>query len=122
MSGPSNTAQHSNLPDGRSVRRDVSRRSMARASTSRPEDGKPALTHSPAPPRQRTEEDERVRAAAKQAEKEMWEKTRGAGSSVFKLAESERIKKGDGSEWKAEDVLPSMEEVESKLYEVSNHL
>ena len=54
----------------------------------------------------------------------MWERTRGAGSSVFKLADSGRIKRGESEgqeadEWKAEDVLPTLEDVESKLYEVS---
>lgn len=51
----------------------------------------------------------------------MWEKTRGAGSSVFKMADTQRIRRstfGDADEWRAEDVLPPLEEVESKLYEV----
>ncbi|UZJ56733.1 hypothetical protein CBS101457_006053 [Exobasidium rhododendri] len=94
---------------------------MTRASTSRPEDVRTPTSHhshSPAPQRQRTAEDERARAAAKQAEKEMWEKTRGAGSSVFKLADSGKIKKSDSSEWKAEDVLPTLAEVEKKLYDI----
>lgn len=111
------------------------------------------------PPRQRTAEEERARAAAKQAEKELWERTRGAGSAVFKLAEAGRIKprsrnqapsspsdqrthdaqtsssngashvSATGSQnsstssldtldsWTAEDVLPTLEEVEAKLYE-----
>lgn len=116
------------------------------------------------PPRQRTAEEERARAAARQAEKDLWEKTRGAGSAVFKLAESGRIKprgrsgthsgqqqqrgnhgdpassnttssggyaseteqavvkvKGQDAEradiWSVEDVLPTLKEVESKLYE-----
>lgn len=44
------------------------------------------------PPRQRTAEEERARAAAKQAEKELWERTRGAGSAVFNLADAGIIK------------------------------
>lgn len=126
MSGPS--IQPSNLPDGRSIKRDVSRRAASRATSSRPDDTRhvtgPA-TPSHNSPRPRAAEEERARAAARQAEKDMWEKTRGAGSSVFKLAEAGRIKResketDDTAEvWKAEDVLPSLEEVESKLYEVS---
>lgn len=117
MSAPS--TQSSNLPDGRNVKRDVSRRTATtRAASSRPD----TATN---PPRPRGAEEERARAAARQAEKEMWENTRGAGSSVFKLAESGRIKRVSkeaddyDEEWKAEDVLPSLEEIEAKLYEVS---
>lgn len=107
------------------------------------------------PQRQRTAEEERARAAAKQAEKDLWERTRGAGSAVFKLADAGRIKPGNSSSstqsheredastsgkttprsssvssraksnskktrpdsWTEEDILPALEEVESKLYE-----
>ncbi|PWN32826.1 uncharacterized protein FA14DRAFT_78406 [Meira miltonrushii] len=108
------------------------------------------------PPRQRTAEEERARAAAKQAEKDLWERTRGAGSAVFKLADAGRIKPGGNASssplpqeredastsgkitprsssvssrarssskkprpdsWTEEDILPALEEVESKLYE-----
>ncbi|MCO5598587.1 hypothetical protein L7F22_052684 [Adiantum nelumboides] len=106
------------------------------------------------PQRQRTAEEERARAAAKQAEKDLWERTRGAGSAVFKLADAGRIKPGNASSsptheredastsgkvtprsssvssraknnpkkprpdsWTEEDILPALEEVESKLYE-----
>lgn len=104
---------------------------MPRASTSRAEElktgGAPhaaaAAAGTMGPPRHRTAEDERARAAARQAEKEMWERTRGAGSAVFKLAESGRIKRGGRrEEWTAEDILPSLEEVEDKQYEVSSAL
>lgn len=104
------------------------------------------------PQRQRTVEEERARVAAKQAEKDLWERTRGAGSAVFKLADSGRItsgnpspsheredaststrtiprsssisttikhrsKKARSNSWTEEDILPALEEVESKLYE-----
>jgi hypothetical protein len=118
MSGPSTHVP--NLADARNVKRDVSRRTATRASSSRPDDTR-QTTHAAhvAPPRPRGPEEERARAAAKQAEKEMWEKTRGAGSSVFKLAESQQIRRSiQDDEWKAEDVLPSLEEIENKVYEV----
>jgi hypothetical protein len=122
MSGPS--TQPTNLGDARNVKRDVSRRTMARASSSRPDETRHTThTSTHAPPRPRGAEEERARAAAKQAEKEMWEKTRGAGSSVFKLAETQRIRRstfGNADEWKAEDVLAPLEEVENKVYDVGD--
>jgi len=121
MSGPSTHTP--NLGDARNIKRDVSRRTATRASSSRPDEARPAnhAAQIAAPPRPRGPEEERARAAAKQAEKEMWEKTRGAGSSVFKLADSQQIRRSNpDDEWKAEDVLPSLEEVENKVYEVSD--
>jgi serine/threonine protein kinase len=67
-------------------------------------------------PRQRTEADERARAAAREAERLNWERTRGAGSDVMKLKEEGGEREG---EWQESDVLPTLEQCESYRSEVS---
>ncbi|KAK0547681.1 hypothetical protein OC846_004769 [Tilletia horrida] len=59
---------------------------------------------------------ERERAAAREAQREHWERTRGAGSSVLALYDDEFRNKSIDS-WEAEDVLPSLEEVQTKKYD-----
>ncbi|CAD6976548.1 unnamed protein product [Tilletia controversa] len=59
---------------------------------------------------------ERERAAAKEAQRQHWERTRGAGSSVLALYDEEfRTKPIDT--WQAEDVLPTLEQVHTKKYD-----
>ncbi|PWN17908.1 hypothetical protein BCV69DRAFT_295575 [Microstroma glucosiphilum] len=59
---------------------------------------------------------ERQREAARLAEKENWDKTRGAGSSVMNLLDTPGNLNGQ-RKWTVEDVLPLLEEVEGKTYE-----
>ncbi|KAL9937116.1 hypothetical protein V8E36_004351 [Tilletia maclaganii] len=59
---------------------------------------------------------ERERAAAREAQRELWERTRGAGSSVLALYDDDfRTRPIDS--WDADDVLPSLEEVQTKKYD-----
>lgn len=98
--------------EGRSMKRDVSRRS----SQSRSRNGagqqqqQPRLAQPPPVP---SAEHERAREAAKQAEREHWERTRGAGSSVMKLLEA-----GEASNKDPSDILPRLEDIQGKIYEV----
>lgn len=57
---------------------------------------------------------EQERAAARQAEKENWERTRGAGSSVMHLLEEEGV---SADRWTAEAILPKLSYIESRRYE-----
>ncbi|KAK0535908.1 hypothetical protein OC834_001352 [Tilletia horrida] len=59
---------------------------------------------------------ERERSAAKEAQRELWERTRGAGSSVLALYDDEFRSRAIDT-WDAEDVLPTLEEVQTKKYD-----
>ncbi|KAE8222859.1 hypothetical protein CF319_g4011 [Tilletia indica] len=59
---------------------------------------------------------ERERAAAKEAQRQHWERTRGAGSSVLALYDDEFRTKAIDT-WQAEDVLPTLEQVHTKKYD-----
>ena len=71
--------------------------------------------------KEREQKRESEREAARRAEREAWERTRGAGSSVLKLIEDEewRESAGSSSGWVVEDVLPKLEELEGRRFEVS---
>lgn len=59
---------------------------------------------------------ERERAAARKAEKELWDRTRGAGSSVLRLLESNE-NAGRDREWTAQEILPALIDIEHRIYE-----
>lgn len=75
-----------------------------------------ASTGSSARPSSKERERERERAAARQAEKDNWERTRGAGAAVLSLLDDPQYAP-DQRQWAAEDVLPTLEDIEGKRFE-----
>lgn len=99
------------------MKRDVSRRSSQSRSRNggqqqqQQQQQRPTQQKQPPVP---SPEHEKAREAAKQAEREHWERTRGAGSSVMKLLDAGETSKDPS------DILPKLEDIQGKVYEVRN--
>ncbi|CAO1628831.1 unnamed protein product [Parajaminaea phylloscopi] len=76
----------------------------------------PGPTMPPPDGRSVSREREREREAARRAETELWERTRGAGSSVLDFPGSQKTV-GEASRMTARDILPSLADIEGKLFD-----